>query len=154
MFQSSPVPQIVLLILRSRVTAVAIGKLWVLLGVESWGIFNLETFEWRYSNAPPKAHIRYGCRALWLPPYLPFPYNDNISANSKMLHGIHDNITKFILQTDLPSQYLSLLLQCRRPMDNVHTLLLFGGFNSDGQLSNQVDQILVVLPPELSLVST
>lgn len=135
-----------------RVTAVAIGKLWFLFGVEVWGIFNFETFEWRHSNAPPKATIRYGSNSVWLPPYTPFPPSFEVSPLCKALSGLGPRELRTMLRTDLATQYFWLMLQGRRPMDHVHTILLVGGFDAKGQLSNQVDQVLVALPPELATV--
>lgn len=58
-----------------------------------------------------------------------------------------------MLNTTLPSQYFWLLQQGRRPMDYVHTILLIGGYDRHGRVSNQIDQITLMLPPLLAVVS-
>lgn len=132
------------------VSAVPIGKLWILLGQETWGIFNFETFEWRCDRKPSKAQVRYGCSAVWLPPYLPFEPSFNRQSLSYTVQTPHRADSRRMHTTDPAALFFWLLQQGRRPGDNRHTILLIGGFTSTGQLTNQVDQLTLELPPELA----
>lgn len=121
--------------------------------METWGIFNFETFEWRCSAAPPQSSIRFGCSSVWLPPYTPFLPNFEVSSVQLARAQLTVKEKRSMFNTNLPSQYFWLLQQGRRPMDNVHTILLLGGYDKKGFISNQIDQVTVLLPPSLEIVS-
>lgn len=139
--------------LQLRAIAVAIGKLWIVLGKRVWGIFNFETYEWRCSRAPPEASIRYGAAATWLPPYMPFLPSFEVSSTELSQSNLKFRQRHLIYSTNMVSQYFWLLQQGRRPGDNIHTILLLGGYDHKGRPSNEIDQITILLPPSLAVVS-
>lgn len=122
--------------------------------MEVWGIFNFETFEWRCSPCPTGSVLRYGSSAVWLPPYLPFLPSFEVSSIQLSRAQLTVKEKRSLCNTSLSSQFFWLLQQGRRPADNIHTILLIGGYDREGTVTNEINQITVTLPPAQAPVSS